>query len=247
MPTLIEAGRTALQGHTVMSHSDFISKVCEITGNSYESVRGTLIKRDCPLFSEGWQYKSGEVVRGQGEAIVVDYTPPAKLKNWQTIRAHLPRSIDTLVTLGGIGGTDIKVFAPDNAISYDYDENVLAKLKHTMPWVETVQGDIFDHTAPATVLNLDLTGYMCGSRFNDFQQVASVGHQYIVITIQGQKEGFRNSGVWVDQAYKKYRNFKDKNLRALKDAMAGYKLLLNRFYRREGGARRMRTTVWEAV
>jgi hypothetical protein len=230
-----------------MPRAELVGAVCETTGNSYESVRGTLIKRDCRLFNEGWQYKDGAVVRGDGEAVVVDYTPEAKLRNWEVVRAYLPLRIDTLVTLGGIGGTDIRVFLPDQATSYDYDATVLSQLKRNIPWVETVQGDIFDHSEPATVLNLDLVGYMCGSRFSDFQRAASVGHQYIVITIQGQVGGFRNNakGEWVSQALKKYKRYRDRNLRALKDAMAGYKLLLNRFYQREAGARRMRTTVWK--
>lgn len=249
MPTIIAAGRTALEGLTSLSHSDWISAVCVATGNSSESVRGTLIKGGNPIFREGWQYENSRVFRGEGGSIVVDYTSEGKAENWKIVRSFLPPTIDTLVTLGGRHGTDILEFMPNKAISYDIAKFVTEKLKHKMPWVETVHGDIFDHSTPATVLNLDLIGYMCGKNFAAFQRAASVGHQYIVITIQGQKEGFRNSGAWVSQAYKKYRCYKDKNLRALKDAMAGYQLLKGHFYRRapEGHVRTMRTTVWEVA
>jgi len=245
MATIIDAAREALHGRTIMSHAELIPAVCAATGNSYESVRGTLIKRTCGLFRDGWYYKDGHIHLGKEEAIVTNYTSPEKQKNWDTVRAHLPHHIDSLVTLGGVNGTDIRTFLPDSAVSYDYDEYVLAQLKRNMSWVETIQGDIFDHTTPSTVLNLDLTGYMCGSRFQDFQDMAAVGHDYIVITIQGQVGGFRNGGEWKKQAERKYQN-RDKNLQALKDAMQGYTLLLNRFYRRDVGARKMRTTVWKA-
>jgi hypothetical protein len=245
--SIVSVALEVLEGKTEMSHSDLINAVCNLTGNSYESVRGTIIKRDCKLFDSGeWHYQDGCVRSGGREAIVVDYTAPEKLANWRAVREHLPKEIPSMVTLGGINGTDIRVFLPDDVISYDYDPRVLRQLKRNIPWVHTRHGDIMLHNEPATVLNLDLVGYMCGTRFEDFRRATSVGHEYIVITIQGQVGGFRNSGEWVNKAMKKYRRYKDKNLAALKDAMRGYSLLLNRFYRREKGARQMRTTVWRA-
>jgi hypothetical protein len=244
MTSLVKTAFKVLDGKSEMSHHELINTVCTVTGNSYESVRGTLIKRDCKLFQNGWQYKDGWVVKGNGESILTDYTPAPKSDNWEAVREHLPKCIDTLVTLGGINGTDIKTFLPNACISYDYSEYVLSQLKLKMPWVNTRQGNIMSHSEPATLLNLDLVGYMCGSLYGDLQRAAKVGHEYIAVTIQGQVGGFRNTGAWKAIAVRKYARYKDKNLRALKDSLDGYECVLNRFYRRTANARTMRTTLW---
>jgi hypothetical protein len=245
--SLVTTAIRVLAGKSRISHAELINSVCAISGCSYESVRGTLIKRDCTLFKDGWQYSNGYLTKGTGEAILTDYTHKPKLTNWESVRDLLPSTIKSLVTLGGVNGTDIEVFQPESCISYDYSDYVLSQLKRKMPWVETRQGNIFKHDKPVTLLNLDLVGYMCGSLFNSLQSAASVGHGYIAITIQAQVGGFRNTGEWKNNAVRRYAKYKDKNLRALKDAMEGYECILNRFYRRTPNARTMRTTLWRCI
>jgi len=242
--SIVSTAVRVLDGKSGMSHSELINTVCALSGCSYESVRGTLIKRDCTLFKDGWQYSDGYLTKGTGEAILTDYTCQPKLDNWEAVREHLPDIVESLVTLGGVNGTDIKVFQPNSCISYDYSDYVLKQLKRNMPWVQTKHGNIFSHSLRATLLNLDLVGYMCGSLFSDLRYAASIGHEYISVTIQGQVNGFRNTGMWKNNALQRYAKYRDKNLRALKDALEGYECILNRFYRRTPNARTMRTTLW---
>lgn len=245
--SLVNVALSVIGDRETITHQDLINQVCEASGASYESVRGSLIKSKGGLMNHGFSYQTGILTRCHDAAagVVVDYQQPIKTENWQRVKSFLPSKISELVTLGGRYGHCIEVFEPEQVISYDYSEHVCEELESRWNGITTIMGDIFQHNTPTHVLNLDLIGYMCGSLFQNLRRTTEVGHEYIVVTIQGQVGGFRNSGVWKDWAVKQYKRYKDRNLRALKDAMTGYRLLDNHFYSRTPTSRKMRTTVWE--
>lgn len=231
-----------------ISHKELIALVCNHTGNSYESVRGTLIKSNGGLLGlEDWQYLDGELIRCTPEqaGMIVNYQLKPKVSNWQTVREFLPSTITSLVTLGGEHGNCIEVFQPESALSYDYNKVVLHKLKTKFPWVNTEEGDIFSNTESFQVANIDLIGYMSMSLHTNLTSINNtLQYTYIVLTLQGQKH-FRNHGPWVDRAREDYGHLEDPTLQLLKDTFSNYKLLHWDFYKRHARARRMRTLIWE--
>ena len=241
--SIVSEAKSFLEGKSSCGHKELIEEICQRTGRSYESVRGTLIKRGGVL-GNGWSMKDGRLIPSDSsEGYTVDYDDKNKKQNWQNVKAFLPESIEEMVTLAGEEGHCIEALGPNRVISYDYDESVLQSLLEKFPDTEAYCGDIWQHNEKTQVFNADLMGYMCGSLYENLKLCNEVGHDYIVLTIQKQVKGFRNSGRWKNWAVKKFKNRKDKNLASIKHALKDYDLLKNLFYKREGKTRAMRTCV----
>ena len=242
--SIVSVAKEQLKGKTSYDQRKLIDEVCEKTGSSYESVRGTLIKRG-GLLGKGWASDKGNLIRSESpEGYHVDYDDVEKRKNWGNVKRLLPSPIKEMVTLAGENGHCIEVLQPEKATSYDYEEYVLQQLLEKYPEVECYQGEIWLHDEPVQVFNADLMGYMCGSLYQNLKLCNDVGHEYIVLTLQKQVSGFRNSGKWVRWASNKFRDREDKNLAAIEHALTDYKLVKNMFYKRATkGSRSMRTCV----
>jgi hypothetical protein len=226
-----------------ISHKDLISTVAFKTGYNKESVRGTIIKQNFIKSLDGFNYEQCHFIKSNKPSkIKVNYNDENKLNNWKHFK-NIIGVVPEMVTLAGEDGYCIRTFKPFECINYEKDIDILNKFRSQ--WGNSIQSkhaDVFSHTKSTYLMNLDLMGYLCGSLFKNLYNLNDINHKYILLTIQKQM-GLRNYGNWVNIYKNKYK-VKDQNLPILKECLYSYKLIENRFYKREGIARSMRTTLW---
>jgi hypothetical protein len=209
-----------------VSQSNFIDLVAHRTGCSKESVRGTLIGYSPhKLFGQDDFKAEWSVCRGHPARFIrkntlaygdveyaIDYDTPEKKLSRERGLANVTKGFGTYLTLAGREGYCAKYIwsvCPTATIhNVECDPDILEHWRrYNYPTIDHLGklSTIIRQSGFANIrfhlLNLDLMGYACDYLHQDFAVLNRLHNsKFITLTLQGQKDGFRNHGTWADWA-----------------------------------------------
>lgn len=267
-PTINEACvKTLKNTKREIKQSELVNKVCGMTGYTRQSVSGTLIGSakgrlsTLPYFKRYWKAtKDSRFVRKQyvkpGEEYVVDYNNIDKLRYMTTYISELVKlNIENphILTLASSNANCVKEFNkffPNcTIVNIERNKEVIKEFnKFNYKNVETFHGELSEffkwNGSTFDFMNLDLMGYMSGSKVDTFKLINDNKPKLIALNMQYNKNP-RNFGKFADFVKEKYKNYDDKIKECLCDIFYNYDLINEYVYNGSGNKNKMKNSIYK--
>ena len=257
-----------IRDKTVLA-KDYLNFISNITGYSYESVRGSTIGYQYPKlggqdwFKMNWTYMRStdgvpaRFVKGKDEIPLGNsYNHETKHKSRQFVFRNIRKLTNPKVlTLAGHEGLDVKyIFKQNkNARIFNVEKhfNILREYKkHKLPthdmnttistFIRSID-QTFDH------IFYDSVSYLCGYIANDLEYINDNKMTKIISVNLMDMNGIRNHGRFANYMREKFKSKKNKTLAAVKYIMSNYRYIGSYGYKCGGNSIGMRILKFELV